>query len=187
MDRITLAALAGGLLLIGGVLVFRRAGADYARHGRLTKSSSLLQLLLFALHAASSLVFLDSDFDAIDTGNPLFGLALLLIAGGLIILLTTVGRFGMRRAAGDEVGSLTCSGMYRRTRNPQVISYGVAVLGYALLWPSWTGIFWLFLYFVLAHRMVTTEEAHLKAVYGKEYVDYCQLTPRYFDLPGTKK
>ncbi len=187
MDSITLAALAGGLLLIGGALVFRRTGADYASHGRLTRSSSLLQLLLFVLHGASSLVFLDSGFGAIDRGNPLFGLAVLLIVGGLIILLTTLGRFGMHRAAGDEVGSLTCSGMYRRTRNPQVISYGVAVLGYGLLWPSWTGIFWLFLYFVLAHRMVTTEEKHLRMVYGKEYVDYCQLTPRYFDLPGTKK
>jgi protein-S-isoprenylcysteine O-methyltransferase Ste14 len=187
MDRITLAALAGGILLIGGVLVFRRAGADYVRYGKLTRSSSLLQILLFVGHGASSLVFLDSDFGAIDTGNPLFGLAALLIVCGLGFLLSTLGRFGMRRASGGEVGALTCSGMYRRTRNPQVISYGVAVLGYALLWPSWTGIFWLLLYLVLAHRMVTTEESHLKAVFGKDYVEYCEQTPRYFDLPGTKK
>jgi len=183
MNRVWVTAL----VLIVGALVFRRAGKDYARYGRLTKATSALQVLVFVLHGASSLLLLDSRFSTIDTGSPVFGLAALLIVGGLVLLATTLGSFGVSKAAGQESSGLTCSGMYRRTRNPQVISYGVAVLGYGLLWPSWSGIIWLFLYFVLAHRMVTTEETHLRAAYGKEYVDYCQLTPRYFDLPGTKK
>lgn len=186
MDQIAPAALAGGLLLIGGVLVLRRAGADYRRNGHLTKASGLLQLLLFALHGTSSLVFLESDVGAIDAGNPLFGLAVLLVGGGLVMLFTTLGRFGVRRALGQESSDLTCSGMYRHSRNPQLVFYGITVVGYALLWPSWTGVLWVVLYAVLAEMMVRAEETHLKRAYGSEYVEYCSRTPRYLDLPGMK-
>jgi protein-S-isoprenylcysteine O-methyltransferase Ste14 len=92
------------------------------------------------LHAASSIVFLESTLSGIDTSNPLFGFAVVLIAGGLVLLLSTIGRFGLRRAVGqEEPSSLVCIGMYQRSRNPQILFYGIVIVGYALLWPSWTG------------------------------------------------
>ena len=174
------------LVLVAGILVFRRAGKDYARLGRLRRSTSTLQVLVFVLHGVASLILLDSRPGAIDTASPLFGLALLLIAGGLILLASTMGRFGMSRAVGQETSGLTCSGMYRRSRNPQVMFYGIAVVGYMLLWPSWSGALWVVLYAILAQVMVKTEEAHLKRAYASEYVEYCEHTPRYIDLPGMK-
>ncbi len=110
----------------------------------------------------------------------------MLIAAGLIMLLTTMGRFGVKRAVGQETSGLSCAGMYRRSRNPQLVFYGIAVVGYALLWPSWTGAIWVVLYAALAQMMVRTEEAHLKRAYGPEYVEYCTRTPRYIDLPRMK-
>ncbi len=182
MNRVWVTAL----VLIVGALVFRRIGKDYARYGKLTKASSALQVLVFVLHGASSFILLDSRFSAIDTGNPLFGFAVLLIAGGLVLLATTMGRFGISKAVGQENSGLTCSGMYRRSRNPQVMFYGIAVLGYSMLWPSWSGIVWVVLYAILAQVMVKTEETHLKRAYGAGYVEYCEHTPRYIDLPGMK-
>lgn len=174
------------LLPFASAIVQRKVGRDYREMGRLTSASSALQISVIVLHAASSYVLLDSRLSAIDTGSPLFGIALLLMAGGLIILVTTLVRLGVHRTVGQNESGLTCSGMYRRTRNPQVISYGIAVLGYALLWPSWNSVLWVVLYAVIAQMMVRTEEKHLRQAYGNDYVAYCQRTPRYMDLPGLK-
>ncbi|TFH34951.1 MAG: hypothetical protein E4G93_04495 [Dehalococcoidia bacterium] len=174
------------LLPAVGVFVFRKAARDYNRHGRLTKTSSALEVATFVLHGASSLVFLDSRLSAIDTAGPLFGFGLVLLGGGLVMLAATMVRFGAKRAVGRETSGLTCSGIYRKTRNPQVIFYGIAVVGYSLLWPSWTGAIWVVLYAILAEMMVRTEEEHLKQAYGTEFVEYCESTPRYIDVPGKK-
>lgn len=174
------------MLPVVGAIVFGRVSRDYTRLGQLTKTGTALQTGLFVLHGACSLVFLESRAEAIDTSSPLFGFALVLIAGGLVMLLSTIGKLGVKRAAGQESSGLTCSGMYRRSRNPQLVFYGIAVAGYSLLWPSWAGAIWVVLYAVLAHMMVRTEEAHLKRTYGAEYVDYCTRTPRYMDVPGMK-
>jgi protein-S-isoprenylcysteine O-methyltransferase Ste14 len=186
MDNLLTVGLLAVALTIAGAVVFRRAAYDYEHRGRLTPTSSALEIVLFILHGAASLVFLESRFSAIDTGNPLFGFALVLAIGGLVLLVTTLGRFGVRKAAGHDVSGLTCSGIYRKSRNPQIIFYGIAVAGYSLLWPSWTGALWVVVYAVLAAMMVRTEEKHLKNAYGEEYVDYCTRTPRYMDLPGMK-
>ncbi len=186
MDSIWMMALAAAVVLVVGAVAFRRIGKDYAHFGKLTKASSALQVLVFVLHGASSYVLLDSRFSAIDTGSPLFGFAVLLLAGGIVLVATTLGRFGVRRAVGQEATGLTCSGMYRRSRNPQVIFYGIAVFGYSMLWPSWGGIAWVIVFAILAQVMVKTEETHLKRAYGADYVAYCESTPRYVDLPGMK-
>ena len=186
MEHILQVVLIAVLLLASSVLVLWKAGRDYRRIGSLSTASSILQIMLFVLHAAASLVLLESRVSTIDTRSPLFGFALLLIAGGLVMLVATLGRLGMRRTIGQDASGLTCSGIYRRSRNPQVIAYGIAVLGYSLLWPSWTGVAWVVLYAAIAQMMVRTEEKHLRRKYGDDYVTYCQLTPRYMDLPGMK-
>lgn len=186
MDHTLQIAVIAVLLPSIGAVVQHKARRDYRRIGRLTALSSALQVSVIVLHAASSFVLLDSRLSVIDTGSPLFGIALLLTAGGLIMLIANLVRLGMRRTVGQDESGLTCSGMYRRSRNPQVLSYGIAVLGYSLLWPSWNSVLWVVLYAVIAQMMVRTEEKHLRHAYGNEYVTYCQHTPRYMDLPGLK-
>ncbi len=186
MEYILQVVLIAVLLLIAGTLVLWKARRDYRRIGRLTAASSMLQVTIFVLHAASSYVLLQSQLSTVDTSSPLFGFALLLIAGGLIMLVATLGRLGMRRTIGQDTSGLTCTGMYRHSRNPQVLWYGIAVVGYSLLWPSWSGALWVVLYVIMAQMMVRTEEKHLRQTYGDEYVAYCQRTPRYMDLPGMK-
>jgi len=184
MDSAWTIALVAIVLPVLGALVFRRVGQDYERQGTLTRFSTFLEILIFALHGASSYVFLDSRPGAIDVRSPIFGLAVVLLAGGLVILLTAMGRLGMPKALGQDVTGLHCSGMYRHSRNPQILSYGLVVTGYAFLWPSWSGVLWLIIYGVIAHMMIRTEEVHLRKTYGAGYVEYCARTPRYIDLPG---
>ena len=189
MELQTIAAtILPAILLPGlGALVFRRFRHDYERFDSLSRSSVVLGLLIFILHASSSYIYLDSRLSAIDTSSPLFGVSLVLIGGGLVLLLTSMGRLGGKKTIGQETTGLYCAHVYRHSRNPQVLFYGLAVVGYALLWPSWQGVIWVLLYAGLAHMMVRVEEDYLKRKYGKEYVEYCEYTPRYIDMPSARK
>ena len=184
MDKVWSVTFAAIVLPILGAFVFHRVGQDYERYGKLTRFSTFLEFLIFTLHGVSSYVFLDSRPGAIDVRSPIFGLAVVLLAGGLIMLFTAMSRLGMPKALGQDVTGLHCSGLYRHSRNPQILSYGLVVTGYSLFWPSWSGVLWLALYGVIAHMMIRTEEVHLRKTYGDSYVEYCTRTPRYIDPPG---
>ncbi len=176
------------ILLLGlGGLVFRRFRRDYERFDSLSRTSVVLGLALFTLHASSSYIYLESRLSAVDTSSPLFGISIVLIIGGLVLLLTSMGRLGGKKTIGQDTSGLYCAHVYKHSRNPQVLFYGLVVVGYALLWPSWQGVIWVLLYASLAHVMVRVEEDHLKHKYGKEYVEYCEYTPRYIDMPGGRK
>ena len=179
MNSIWLVALVAVVLPIIAALVFRRVGQDYERQGRLTQFATFLEVLVFALHGVSSYVFLDSRLSVIDKTNPLVGFSVVLIIGGLVLLLSTMGHLGRKTTLGQETQELTCTRMYRHSRNPQIMFYGFVVVGYSLLWPSWTGVLWIVLYGVIAHLMIRTEEKHLQSTYGEDYVEYCRITPRY--------
>jgi len=183
MDSIWLVVLIAVLLPIIAALIFRRVGQDYDRQGQLTRLSTFLEILIFALHGVSSYVFLDSRLSIIDKTDPLVGFSVVLIVGGLVLLFSTMGHLGHRTTLGQEAPGLTCSRMYRHSRNPQILFYGFVVVGYSLLWPSWTGVLWIVLYAVIAQMMVRTEEKHLQNAYGKDYVEYCKITPRYVGTP----
>lgn len=187
MDSIWTVAIVAVALPIIAALVFRRVAHDYTRLGRLTTTSTVLQVVVFALHGAASYVFLDSRLSAVDTSSPLFGFAVILIVGGLVLLVSTMGHLGHKTALGQETPGLTCTRMYRHSRNPQILFYGFAVVGYSLLWPSWTGVLWIVLYAVIGQMLVRTEEKHLESTYGEEYVEYCRITPRYVGTPGKKQ
>jgi protein-S-isoprenylcysteine O-methyltransferase Ste14 len=107
---------------------------------------------------------------------------LLIAAVGLIGAVLGMANLGFRRAFGQEVDEPQQSGLYGVTRNPQILMYGPAVIGYALLWPSWYALGWVGLYAAIAHIMVLTEEEHLRRVGGETYVRYCERVPRYIPL-----
>ena len=44
--------------------------------------------------------------------------------------------------------------------------------GYILRWPSWYVLEWLVLFAAMMHRMVLTEEEHLRCIHGGEFEQY---------------
>jgi protein-S-isoprenylcysteine O-methyltransferase Ste14 len=178
-----MASVAAALLLIAAHLIFRRVGRDYERQGELTSFSSFLEVLIFALHGMASYLFLDSNLGRVRLGSPVTILAIMAMVAGLALLGVAMGGLGMKRSVGQEVTVLTDSGLYRWSRNPQIVAYGLFITGYALLWPSWSGAVWVVVYWLIGHTMVLTEEAHLNRVHGQAYAAYCSRTPRYVGLP----
>lgn len=105
---------------------------------------------------------------------------------GVVLVVIAMGRLGIGVSVGQQVSGLRQSGLYRYSRNPQIVAYGLVVIGYALLWPAWSGLVWVGLYLAIAHLMVRTEEEHLRRVYGEAYERYCARTPRYLGLAGRR-
>jgi protein-S-isoprenylcysteine O-methyltransferase Ste14 len=188
--RIAVYFLSAFLLLGLAWVIFRViVRRDYRRHGRLTWPSVLLEVLIFALHANFSYLYIPAEWPALPAlpESPLHKtLGLLVIAVGLVGAVLGMANLGFRRAFGQEVDEPQQSGLYGITRNPQILMYGLAVIGYALLWPSWYVLGWMGLYAAIAHMMVLTEEEYLRRVGGETYVRYCERVPRYISLSEGK-
>jgi protein-S-isoprenylcysteine O-methyltransferase Ste14 len=170
-------------LLAAAFYVFARVRADYRTCGRLTRPVAILQVTYFCVYALCSYIFLDSRLSHIRTDGALFALALILMAIGFLLVLISMPFLG-RRSFGYEVGGLRTSGLYRFSRNPQLVGGFFFIIGYVMLWPSWQGAVWASLWLPIMHLMVRGEEEHLEHVFGSQYRDYCTRTPRYLGIPS---
>ena len=132
-----------GLLitLVAAWLVFRViVRRDYRINGSLSVLSTTLEFLLFGLHANLPYLYLSVPWPQLPAlpGNPIqtvLGLAVLSI--GLLATLAIMAHLGYRTTIGSRPDQLRQSGPYRWTRNPQLLTYGVTLLGFLILYPSW--------------------------------------------------
>lgn len=174
------------LLLLFAFVTFRvLVRRDYLRRGRLSPVSVTLEYAVF--FGWAYFTYLDGSAAApIPAAGPaLRPIAWTLIILGLGVTLIAMARLGIRRLHGLDSRALEASGLYRLSRNPQIVGSGLAVLGYALYWPSWHTGGWLVLYLVICHLMVLTEEEHLRRVFGEDYARYCDRVPRYLGGRGS--
>ncbi len=178
--RIVVFLAAALLWLVAATFIFRVVvRRDYLSRGRLSFLSSFLELLVFCLWAWFAYAYRPPDWPAIHVGSLLRVVGWILFAGGMVVCFGTMFVFGMGRAFGVRVGVLKQSGLYRLSRNPQLVTFVVAMLGYLMLWPSWYGLGSVAILLPVSHAMVLTEEEHLRDSYGDEYLRYCERVPRY--------
>jgi protein-S-isoprenylcysteine O-methyltransferase Ste14 len=171
--------------LVAAFATFRVvARRDYVRRGRLTPVSSVLETAVLAGWVYFTYVNRPPDWPAYHVGPALRVAGWVLFAGGLALTAVAMTRLGVRRSLGLEVSGLEASGLYRTTRNPQVVAFGAAMIGYVMLWPSWRNAGAVVLYWSIVHMMVITEEEHLRDRHGTEYDQYRRRVPRYLGSRG---
>jgi len=179
--------LAVALLYVAAALVIFRVFVrrDYLRRGKLSLPSVILEWVIFCSWGVFTWVDLPARFPPADVGvlPRVLGYAALVI--GMSGLVAGIAYLGFRRSSGLEVNILQQSGPYRFTRNPQVVACTLAVVGYALLWPSWHTLGWVALYAVAVHTMVLTEEEHLQHIHGEAFARYRARVPRYLGYRRT--
>ena len=90
--------------------------------------------------------------------------------------------FGIGKAFGLDVSGLTKWGPYKLSRNPQILGGYLLVLGTALQRLSIYSIGWVFMYAIIGHWMILTEEEYLSQIYEDEYKQFCKQVPRYLNL-----
>ena len=120
-------------------IVVRRS---YRQRGRLTWFSSALEFFAFVSWGTFTWLDIPYEWPPADLNPILRIFALICIVVGLSVMFILIFRFSWSRALGQKVDSLVQSGLYRITRNPQTVACGIAVIGYALLWPTWHTLGW---------------------------------------------
>jgi protein-S-isoprenylcysteine O-methyltransferase Ste14 len=169
------------LLLSVGLILFRLIEPrEYRRRGRLTILTSLSQVLFFFAYGALPALYVPADWPATRVGVVLtiFGLTAIIL--GLAGLLFGLLRLGLVGSLGRDGGvKLVRGGPYSKSRNPQAVSCGAYIAGFAILWPSWYALGWAGLYCVLIHWMIRAEEEHLKSIHGEAYEANCHGVPRF--------
>jgi len=174
---------ASALVLLLGYVVFRGVvRRDYERYGRLKAGAVFLEFIVFAVHANLSYIFLPVTWPELprlpeNLYQLVVGVGVLLI--GIMLTLWAMAGLGFKHACGQPPEKLHLTGFYRWSRNPQLVFYALALLGFLVLWPAPLGVVWFLVYVVIAHWMVRSEEEHLADVYGVDYECYCEQVPRY--------
>lgn len=167
--------------------VLQRVEQDYERKGRLSRGSSALVWVLYLMHVGLTVSA------SMRPSRPLpvdrktasaFGASV--AVSGLALCAAAIREFrSFRQMSALETGQLVKTGPYRYTRNPQVVGWGLALLGAALAGRSVKALI-LVGFFVVVHRLhAPTEERHLERTFGEENRRYRTEVPRFLGLPET--
>jgi protein-S-isoprenylcysteine O-methyltransferase Ste14 len=102
----------------------------------------------------------------------------------------TIGVLGMTnfgsysRSVGQDTSQLITAGIYRWSRNPQIVGWFLVLFGISVAGRSGLALFLTGVFAVVLHSYtVRMEEPYLERMYGEEYRRYKMGTPRYFRFP----
>jgi protein-S-isoprenylcysteine O-methyltransferase Ste14 len=149
---------------------------DYRELGHLSVPAFVALLGMFfnphlALHDAVAYRMPSSVAGWVGVVLGLSGLGLSL--GGIVAFRS------LRKTLCFDHGTLTVTGLYRWSRNPQYAGWSLFLAGFAI--AGWTRdcIIALALYAITVHLMVRVEEEHLGRVFGTSYDAFRRRVPRY--------
>ena len=174
------------IFLLFSFLVFRVVvRRDYKNKLKLSTLSYLLETLVFVIYTNMAYLFLPVNWPGLPPLPENFTLKLLfwiVLSLGLVILLIAWFGLGTGRSFGQDKNKLNTAGIYRFSRNPQLVGFGLIILSFAILIISWYSVGWFLQYFIISCFMIQSEEEFLSAQYGEEYKKYCSNVPRIFKL-----
>jgi len=155
---------------------------DYLQKGKLGTLAVILEFVVFALHANVIYLHLSVPWPLLPPApeNPVqlyLGAVICII--GLLTTLAIMAHLGFSTTVGQKPGEVRQSGPYRWTRNPQLLTYGVMLLGLGIMYPSLQTAAWILLFAAIGNLMVITEEEHLSNLFGEKYDEYCSKVPRF--------
>ena len=107
--------------------------------------------------------------------------ALLCFIGAMICLVGLIAFRSFKRMSGIKTYDVIATGIYRWSRNPQNLGWGMVLLGISLIGRSALALLVAILFFLIIHLyLVYMEEPYLEKIFGEKYREYRSRTPRYF-------
>ena len=119
------------------------------------------------------------------TAGVLRATGTVMVLGATALMLAAQLDLGASWRVGIDEGArpgLVTGGLYRYSRNPIYVAMLTALLGFALLLPSWISLGLLIGAGLGIRRHVRDEEAYLARTYGEEYRRYAARVGRF--VPG---
>jgi len=114
-------------------------------------------------------------FGKLAIGTTEFMIGTILYLCGLTLLV--VGIINFRSAPLNEP---ILNGLYKISRNPQMIALYLMFLGMILAIGSGISLVFLTISILCSHFSILGEENSLKQQYGESYIDFTKKVPRYF-------
>jgi len=148
---------------------------DYRARGHLGVPAFIALLVMFFVpHLALHDTF---DYSIELQGITWLGLALAVL--GLALCLWAIIAFrSLGKVFTFDHGTLSTSGPYRWSRNPQYVGWAMFFVGFAIM-GSDAPIIPLGILVVMLHFIVLGEEEHLERVFGEDYLAFKQSVPRW--------
>jgi len=178
--------LYSAIFLLFAYIVFRVIiKKDYKKRMRLSPVSYLLEILVFAIHA--NLIYLTlptrwPNFPQLPENTAIKIVSIILFGIGIIGLLISWFSLGTKPSLGQDKNILRTDGLYKYSRNPQLVGYGLMLASFTIMFFSYLVIIWFLLYIVASYFMVKSEEEFLKQKYKEDYKEYCRQVPRIFQF-----
>lgn len=111
-----------------------------------------------------------------------------LLAVGVLLAAAGIGRMAsLSRMSGRELETLVTGGVYRSSRNPQNVGWGLAMLGAAIAGDSAFALAGTSVALALFVAYIPSEERFLGHVHGAAYERYLRSVPRYLGLPSASE
>lgn len=100
----------------------------------------------------------------------------------VIILLISWFGLGTKPSLGIDKNKLQTGGLYKYSRNPQLVGYGLMLAAFSIIFFSYLVLIWFLLFLTTSYFMVKSEEEFLEQKYNEEYKDYCRQVPRIIKI-----
>lgn len=119
--------------------------------------------------------FLLVVFSPLKTGSAEFYI------GSFVYIIGTLGMvIALLNYRSTPLDQPATEGLYKFSRNPQVVTIFIAFLGINIAIGSWLGLILLTLGGIISHNRVLAEEGACLQQYGESYRKYLERVPRYF-------
>lgn len=148
---------------------------DYRDRGRLGIPAFITLLVMFFIpHLA-----LHDSFDYAFEPSGRLWVGLVIVVLGLAFCVWGIVTFrSLAKVFTFDPGTLSTSGPYRWSRNPQYVGWAMFFVGFAIM-GSRAPVIPLGIFVVVLHFLVLGEEEHLERVFGEDYREFKRRVPRW--------
>lgn len=183
-DGLTVALLLISVEVVAGLLALRNIRREC---GVKRSRSAQTVAAVWACFLIHSLVVVWCAWFAVGAlpVDPLWALVLggVVAAIGALFALAGFWEFrSLQRMSGLSPDRLVTSGIYRLSRNPQNLGWGLLLLGIAIAGRSGLACLMSIAFWIAFRRYVSVEEKHLSWVFSDQWDGYVAETPRFFGL-----
>jgi protein-S-isoprenylcysteine O-methyltransferase Ste14 len=151
--------------------IYKKMGGDVSYQKGEINSNKIIMVILLGL-------LLYSVFLPLKMGTVWFYAGLTIYLVSLAILLAT-----MVIAASTPMGRPFTRGIYRYSRHPGYLSLFITCVGVSVTSASWVFLLLSVVSIILQNNSVIAEERACLEIFGGEYQDYSNRTPRWIGIP----
>jgi len=123
-----------------------------------------------------------SIFLPLKINTNLFNISLIVFVIGLVILIMATYDF-----ITTKTNKIIKTGVYKFSRHPMYFATFIVALSVCIATISWLFLILTILMMFFFHKEALIEERYCLEIFGEEYKDYFQHTPRWIGLPKSGK